>query len=173
MISITSTVDRGIDRMFDRTTGAAFLNMLRRQVRARAKPALAAAKAATPVKSGRLQASLTIFGHQTPSQGLISAVIRPRDDFTYTSRGGIRSLVVGSKTSAKRIAKMRKRGGRIETGNQPWIYARLIEEGLFPDGTRRRTGGAHMLQKGMRSGADAFMTGIAKDAFAFTARASG
>lgn len=108
-----------------------------------AKPQLARAKALTPVRSGRLRASLGLATSTDRKEGLIGVHIGPRRDFTFTTVGGDKRAVA---SSAKRRDKARAAGRTID-GVRPGIYAYFIEFGRTLDGKRiRRKGGAHMLK---------------------------
>jgi len=194
MIELRSIVDPKIAEVLARGQGKDFVNLLRRSVRARAKPALAAAKAATPVKTGRLQASLGIMGLTTPSEGTVSAVIMPRDEFSFNSvapqrtakplqgpditskeratyaralRSARKHLVISAKTKQARIDQAMVRGRTIDS-SAPYLYAFGIETGKRADGTiARKAGGAKMLERGTNDGSAPFIRDVPQDAFDF------
>jgi hypothetical protein len=108
-----------------------------------AKPLLERSKTLTPVRTGRLRASLGIATSTNRREGLISVHIGPRRDFTFTTAAGSRRAVA---SSAKRREKARAAGRTIDTV-RPGLYAYFIEFGRTLDGKRiRRKGGAHMLK---------------------------
>lgn len=102
------------------------------------RPMLATAKRLTPVKTGRLRASLGISAGI--EKGEIMARLAPRKNFSFTSQAGEKRASGFGKKLAKAVAKGRK------ADVTPLVYARGIEFGFDKGGhLRRRRGPAHYL----------------------------
>ena len=167
MITVATIVDPNVRRVLDRASGKDFVNFLRRDVRARAKPVLEQARALTPVQSGRLRASLAIMGMTTPSQGTVSAIVRPRDEFTFKDASKKKRLVYSAKTKKPRIEKAVARGWALDA-QAPFLYAYGIETGKRRDGKiARRKGPARMLENSAKQGAEQFASEVATDTFRY------
>lgn len=163
VISIQTVVDKNIMDALERAKPALLKRALRRSVKPNAKPALAAVKAATPVLSGKLQASWGIVPFFAPNTGEVGVTIEPKSSYTFTDTDGNKRLVTRRGRANKSVLRAEAKGITVDR-KDPWRYAYGIEFGVSPKGRlTRRAGGAKMLEKGAQAGAQPFILGVTKD----------
>ena len=135
-----------VRRMLDRLRGKEAIGAIRSGMRDSEKPTLAEVKERTPVRTGRLRASMGIASEM--DQGaVLRAVVGPRRSFTMAEGDTKRAFT----TSAKAAAKAKARGHRVGRVTPPHVYARFVETGVYPRG-RRKLGPARMLAGGFEAG---------------------
>lgn len=163
MIRVELKADASITRALRNAERGPLRRMLSKSTKTNAKPMLAAVKAATPVKSGKLRASWATHSFFDGRSGSVGVTIEPRSSFTFKDAGGNKRLVTRRGKAHKSVLAAAAKGMSVD-GATAWKYAYGIETGHSPKGRMaRRAGGAKMLERSVRPGAGAFTAAIFND----------
>jgi Bacteriophage HK97-gp10, putative tail-component len=163
MINVEIKADPSIQRALATAQMGPLRKMLRKSTRAGAKPMLAAIKAATPVKSGKLRASWGLSPFFDGRTGSVGVTIEPRSSFSFSDSEGNKRLVTNRGRAHKSVVAATAKGKTVDR-DSAWKYAFGIETGHSPKGRMsRHAGGAKMLERSVRPGADPFTTTINDD----------
>jgi hypothetical protein len=163
----TFHADPQLKRSLERANPRQLRSLLRRSTRKAARPVLEAAKQATPVKTGRLRASLGMVALQDSATGEIGVSIEPRASFSFRDTAGNRTVVTRRRRLSNSQIRSVSRGANVDR-TSPWMYAYGIETGLKPKGKMARwAGGARMLGNALRSQSQSFFRTVGDDAFRF------
>lgn len=154
IVTVDVRTDPALRARLDRATPKALVTALRRSARHLLGPTVRAAQERTPVKTGRLRASLGVNTAFQGATGTFQAYVEPRREFTFTAAAGRKGLGrAGTRIrhtsrvalTAKQLAK-----GLRQDDTRVWAYALGVETGVRSDGKRaRKAGGAHMLAGGL------------------------
>ena len=167
MMTAQWKLDKSATDALARAEARPMRRMLARSTKAGSRQALAAVKAATPVVSGRLRASLGIVPFFDSASGSVGVTIEPRSTFSFTDSAGSRRMTTNRGRGNKSVARAQSRGRSIDR-TSPWQYAFGIETGRRPKGRlARRAGGAEMLQTGIRAGYRQFFSQVESDTLRF------
>jgi hypothetical protein len=144
---IRFTGDRELKRHLRKLGGPKLRSVARKSVREALRPMLRQAKRLTPVKSGRLKASLGTDVTVHRSTGNVHGRLGPRRNFRYTARGGIKRVSGTGRQRRRALAK-----GYAQDRVAATMYAHGIEFGRDRSGRiRRRRGAAHFLSRALEN----------------------
>jgi hypothetical protein len=163
MIKVDVKADGSITRALRQAEPGPMRRMLRKSTKQGAKPMLAAVKAGTPVKSGKLRASWATAPFFDGRTGSVGVTIEPRSSFTFKDTSGNKRLVTRRGKAHKSVLAAAAKGVAVDRADA-WKYAYGIETGHSPKGRMtRRAGGAKMLERSLRPGAGPFTSTVLDD----------
>lgn len=163
MINVQVKADPSIMRALRQAEVGPMRRMLKKSTKQAAKPMLAAVKAATPVKSGKLRASWSTSSFFDGRTGAVGVTIEPRSSFTFRDSQGNKRLVTRRGQAHKSVVAAVAKGIAVDR-EDAWKYAYGIETGHSPKGRlTRRAGGAKMLERSLTPGANPFVTTVMDD----------
>lgn len=163
MIQVNIKADGSIIRALRQAEAGPLRRMLSKSTKQNAKPTLAAVKAGTPVKTGKLRASWGASAFYDRRSGSVGVTIEPRSSFSFKDESGGKRLVTNRGRAHKSVVAAQAKGRAVDRGS-PWKYAFGIETGSSPKGRLARVaGGAKMLERSIRPNADQFTSAIMGD----------
>lgn len=169
MIEVTTGIDPSIQRALAKAEMGPLRRFLRKSTKGGARPVLAAVRERTPVLTGKLRASWGIKSFYDSRTGSVGVTVEPRSSFTFRDEAGNKRLVTRRGRAHKSVIAAAEKGITVDR-DDAWKYAYGVEMGHSPKGRlTRRAGGAKMLEKGIQTGEQSFITTVSDDLWKYIA----